>query len=218
MRLWQKYRPTSLDDIVGQPPVKFLKRIARLPVSCCVLLEGTAGTGKTAAALALAADLGVDDEAIGGGLMIRNASDLTADAVRDLWRRLWQTPLVGSPWKLLVIEELEMLPSATVQRLMKTKLDHTELPAKCIVVATSNSVAGLDEAMLERFDRYTFNGGVDLARAAGPVLRDVWEREVGMGVELPETWVNWGWQGERWSFRKALSAMGDAIARRECVA
>lgn len=57
MRLADRYRPTTLSDVVGQPPVRLLRAFAIEPYPACFLLEGGPGTGKTSAAYALANDL-----------------------------------------------------------------------------------------------------------------------------------------------------------------
>lgn len=49
-RLWKKYRPRTLSEVVGQPPVQFLQRVVANPYSGCWCLEGPPGVGKTAAA------------------------------------------------------------------------------------------------------------------------------------------------------------------------
>ena len=61
MRLYEKYRPNTLANVIGQPPVKLLQALAADPYCCCVLLEGPPGTGKRASALASAHDLGCYD-------------------------------------------------------------------------------------------------------------------------------------------------------------
>jgi len=56
MRLSSRYQPKTLDEICGQPAiVRRLKALVLEPYPCCVLLEGTGGTGKSATAKVLAA-------------------------------------------------------------------------------------------------------------------------------------------------------------------
>lgn len=75
----EKYRPSSLDDVVGNgPAVAALRKWAAsweegVPAKRAVVLSGRAGVGKTSAALALAADLG-------WGLIELNASDARNEA------------------------------------------------------------------------------------------------------------------------------------------
>ena len=56
MRLVDKYRPKTLDDIWGQSwTVHQLKLWAEAPASAAFVFSGGTGTGKTSAAIALAA-------------------------------------------------------------------------------------------------------------------------------------------------------------------
>jgi len=56
--LSERYRPRGLGEIVGQPPVYFLRKLAARPHRSCWLVEGPPGTGKSAAPHVLAEQLG----------------------------------------------------------------------------------------------------------------------------------------------------------------
>ena len=59
LTLTAKYRPRTLAGLWGQPKVvEFLRRFAAHPYPVAYLFQGETGTGKTSAALALAAELG----------------------------------------------------------------------------------------------------------------------------------------------------------------
>ena len=80
----EKYRPRTLDDVLGNPgAVTDLRRWAdswshRVPDKRAVILEGEPGVGKTSAAIALAGDMGWTPVEM-------NASDSrTASAIRDV--------------------------------------------------------------------------------------------------------------------------------------
>lgn len=218
-----KYAPRCLDDIVGQPTIRQLRALAMEPRPSCWLLEGEAGTGKSATAQAMAWQLGVRPfpEHTFSGLMIVEASELTVDAARDLFGPASPTRYTpgGSGWWTIILEELEWL-SAQTQRFLKTRLDvnnpESILRRRVIVLATSNGAGGLDRALLERFCILPFACGMPFAEACQERLAEVWAREAGSQVDLPDGWIQWGWMvGEdntpRFSMRKALDRMGAAL-------
>ena len=211
MRLTEKYRPRSLDGVLGQQHIRKLQRFVASPYSTCWLFEGPPGVGKSAAALALAHDLGSVDEF--HGLNVVPANRLGVDECQKIMadmhtRRLWGT------WNVLVLEELERLSQqATVY--MKYALASENLPPLCVVVATSNDTSAIDQALLERFGRpLKFDGGPSLAASLAPQLVEVWRGESG-GAPLPPQWRNWGFLngccGGRFSARKALDDLQYAL-------
>ena len=80
MKFNEKYRPKTLSEVVGQP-IGPLEEFARDPYPTCIALEGPTGTGKTSAAIALAADLGAYDDPLLGafGPEITNGARLGID-------------------------------------------------------------------------------------------------------------------------------------------
>lgn len=210
-RLSEKYRPRTLSDIVGQPAVRVLQRFVEDPYPTCFLLEGaTGGTGKTSAALALANDMGCDDEWSGRWLV--NAVDLSIDFLRDLFdHKLRLRPLSGSGWNVLIIEELEAVPSVQVERAMKTYLEMKLHNMRCVVVATSNGAGGLSKPLLQRFTPLCFAGGPGLRRAGQERIAQIWAKETG-GREMPAGWLNWGLSDDvDFSLRVAMNDMETSL-------
>jgi predicted AAA+ superfamily ATPase len=164
--------PETLDAIAGQPAiVRNMKQLAAHPTACCVLLEGRGGVGKNAMAKAFANDLGVCELT---GLHESAASDLTIDAVRDLFgRKLRLRPMSGCPWHVLIVEELELLPSRNVSAMLKDALSEQHMPEHLIVVATSNDASGLDEALLQRFDIYSFACGPSRLQPMSAICEEI---------------------------------------------
>ena len=210
MRLSSAYQPTTLDGIVGQPAiVRRLKKLVANPSPCCILLEGRGGVGKSATAKALIADL---DVCPFSGVVETCGSNLSIEEVRRLFGTSFRLrPMFGSPWHVLLIEELELLPSRNVSAALKNELSEQNLPPKLIVVATSNDASGLDEALLQRFDIFPFGSGNVFAEACLDRLHGIWAEVVGPEVPMPSVVANGGWHGDHFSMRRALNTLS-AIA------
>ncbi len=200
MRLYERYAPRSLAEIVGQPPVRLLRAFVVEPYPCCFLLEGAPGVGKTAAAYALAHDLGIDEFDV----RMIVAAELNTEAVRDLRSTLRTRPMFGR-WKMLLVEELEFL-HPQVQTHLKVMLQPDDLPAHMIVVATSNGATKLQPALLQRFTTLAFSGGRSFAKAVEDRLAWIWQQER-PGDVLPPGWTSWGWSDDNFSMRLALDQM-----------
>src|SRR3569623_13463 len=209
MKLSEKYRPATLDTVVGQSATRYLRSLASEPDERCVLLEGVGGCGKTSAALALAAELGCRDEF--SGLHIVPCPEFSIDLARRLFNGvdgysavLRLRPLEGRGWHVVVLEELEWL-TAQCQRYLKVARE-TLMPPRCIVIATSNGAGGLDRALLQRFDVFPFGSGKFFAHACQERMEAIWLAEAGQ-MPMPVDWHTWGWVGEHFSMRSALAAM-----------
>lgn len=217
MRLSDKYRPRKLDEVVGQPAcIRQLKALAAKPYSCCILLECPGGgVGKTSTALAFANEIGCEDEF--SGLHIVPCSELGIDMARELFdgNTLRLRPMLGSGWHVVVLEEFDWLPPQT-QRFLKVALE-TKLPAKCIVIATSNGAGKLDAPLMQRFRCYAYSSGPTFREAAQERLVEIWQLETG-GADLPFGWLNWGVRGETFSLRVALDNLQEALVMIESVA
>jgi MoxR-like ATPase len=213
MRMAEKYRPQRLADVVGQACVGKLKRFAANPFATCWLFQGNPGTGKSATALALAAELGAVD-AFSGLEMICTANLGKAEAEAAV-KRLHLRCLAGE-WNVLVLEELERL-SPQCQVFLKVALASENLPPRAVVIATSNDTALIDEALLERFGRpLRFDAWQGFAEAGARRLAEIWARESG-GAPLPKNASYWGWHLDdkakpvRFSLRAALDSLQQAL-------
>ena len=203
-------KPKTLDNVVGQPCVRFLKDLAASPSASCWMLEGQPGVGKTASAHALATELGCHDEFTGKWHV--PCTELGIDHAKELFGRTLRLRFGSeSGFNVLILEECEWL-SPACQRFLKDALDPlTRLPKNLIVVATSNDSSGLDEALLERFRLLAFSSGPHFREACLERLGVVWEQLTGNQC-LPPSASGWGVRGERFSMRIAISNMTNALS------
>jgi hypothetical protein len=163
--LLQRYRPTCLDEVLGQDEV---------------VRHGETGIGKSAAAFALAHDLGiaVEEEEMGGLYEIRSG-ELSVDEVKARLHNLWLRPLFGNGWKMLVCNESDRAskPAETIF------LDGLEkLPPKSLVIFTTNEIERHSQRFRNRCEEFAFTCEVHKLRPAIRALaRKIWAAEVGEG-------------------------------------
>jgi len=173
------YRPKCLQAILGQPKaLKILETFARSPRPAAFLFEGESGTGKTSAAIGLAAALGCAVEhAEFGGVWTIASGEQSADAVRDKYRRLSLTPMCGSGWKVAIVNEADRMakPAETIW------LDALEnLPPRSVVIFTTNFAGNLSSRFRDRCMRVGFVSDAKALREdAERLVLQIWSRETG---------------------------------------
>jgi len=215
--LTERYRPRSLDGVWGQEPVvRLLKRFAGGPYPTAFLFEGETGTGKTSAALALAEALGCDVDARPpefGGVHTIASGEQTADTVRELTNRMWQSPLAGSGWKVVIVNEADRIarPAEVIW------LDRLEaLPARTVVVFTTNDPSRLSQRFLDRCTRLGFESDAERLRpAARQFAAAVWKVETGRkpDARVIDRVVAAAEVGGRLSFRRVVQELDVALAQ-----
>ena len=175
--LTEKYRPTSLDTLWGQEDVvKVLRKFAASPYPTAFVFDGETGTGKTSAALALAAAIGCDlGQKEFGGVQTIASGEQSADAVREAYRQMFNCPWHGSGWKVVIVNEADRMarPAETIW------LDVLEaIPGKTVIIFTTNEAGRLSQRFLDRCTRLTFESGADkLQASATRFASEVWKAE-----------------------------------------
>lgn len=117
----EKYRPDTLDDVIGnEDSVDKLKSYVGDDSVPHVLLQGPAGTGKTASIVAFAKDKYGDDWR--HNLIQMNASDDRGiDVVRDeIKRHAQQSPSGEYQYKILHLDECDSMTSDAMNALRRT--------------------------------------------------------------------------------------------------
>jgi DNA polymerase-3 subunit gamma/tau len=132
MQLYEKYRPKSWDEIVGQD--KAVQTIERLRAANrlggnAFWINGASGTGKTSIAELLA------DEVAGGDIEEYDAGDLTSRQVADLARSQHCYGMYGKG-RAFIIEEAHGMKADVLRRMLKA----TEpIPAHVVWVFTTTN-------------------------------------------------------------------------------
>ncbi len=212
MRLTEKYRPMALNQVCGQSAVvRHLRTYALEPYPARFLFEGEPGTGKTSTGLALAGELEIMDVC----RQTVPASELTIDECRRLFDGQYRLrlPREWGRWQILLVEELELLPSKNVLPYLKQRWSDewfSEHYRNLIVVATTNDASALDPALLERMRYFRFDGGRFFAEACSCRLEGIWAAER-HGEDMPFGWQSWGWVGKRFSMRRALQELENQL-------
>ena len=227
LSITEKYRPQTLGQIRGNEMiVRMLKSFVKNPVSKAFLLSGPPGCGKTSAAYAIARELGCDFECGGpkecGGIFEIASGEMTADTVREMFKTtLAYRPFYGSGWKVVIANEADKM-SAKASEIWLDVLEH--LPAKTVVVFSTNDVRGLESRFRQRCECHAFKTpvrGFDQPESAAEIaaqglIDDVWQSELGHN-HSPRLADLDGWNdGGHISFRSVLSALDPLIrAQRE---
>jgi replication factor C small subunit len=127
--IWtEKYRPKTLDEVVGQKHVtERLKAYVQTGNMPHLLLTGPAGTGKTTCSLAMAKEMFGDGWK--GNFIELNASDERGiDVVRGKIKEFARTaPLGGAEFKIIFMDEADALTSDAQAALRRTMEKYSKI-------------------------------------------------------------------------------------------
>ncbi len=149
--LYRKYRPTSFQEVIGQPHVvtTLQNALAHKRVGHAYLFTGPRGTGKTTIARILAKELGTQVLDV---IEIDAASNRGIDEARSLKEKVQVVP-ASSPYKVFIIDEVHMLTKEAFNALLKTL---EEPPAHAIFVLATTEPEKIPETIISRTQRFDF--------------------------------------------------------------
>jgi DNA polymerase III subunit gamma/tau len=143
--LYRKYRPQTLDDVIGQPSAVATLRsmIASDSVSHSVLLVGSRGVGKTSLARIIASSLAINAMDI---YEIDAASNRGVADARQLREDVLTVP-VASKYKLYIFDEAHMFTADSWNTLLKTI---EEPPKHCLFIFATTEAEKVPETIVSR--------------------------------------------------------------------
>lgn len=182
--LTEKYRPRTLDEIRGQRRAvvqlkSWISQADQGQPGQAFVFHGPTGVGKTAAALAMAHDLGCDmSDPYYGGVQEIPSGQQDGAAVDAMLARLRIRPMFGAGWRVAIVNEADNM----TKQAEAIWLDGLErLPPGAIVIFTTNHVDRLSRRLASRCESVAFSG--DAGALGGDLLefiREVWTRETGL--------------------------------------
>lgn len=176
-QLTEKYRPLTLAEFVGLDKAKkILSKLAARPYPSAWLFVGPSGTGKTTAALALAA-------AIPAELHHVPSQECNLENIERIRKTCQYVPQAGKKMHLVLIDEADRMTDAA-QVSMLSKLDATNFPPNTIFVLTSNGTDRLEPRFLSRLHTIEFSS-YGIAKDAAQLLENIWDREAPADCDRP---------------------------------
>jgi len=177
MNLREKYRPSTLADLVGCTEFKASAETWTLE-SCPanILLVGQPGVGKTSAAYALARDL-LGDYFDPANFIITNASDDRGiDYIREL-KSISRQKGIGVSRKIICLDEADSF-TTPAQKALRQIMEESH--KSTIFILTANDIGPIHNAIRDRCLKFVFN-------PIDPYNTDRLEMIIGK-ESMPEQW------------------------------
>lgn len=156
--LYRRYRPISLDEVVGQDQVikPLTSSLKAGKISHAYLFIGPRGCGKTSVARILAHEVNgfkyeIEDDYV-DIIEIDGASNRGIDNIRELREKVMIAPTSGK-YKVYIIDEVHMLTKEAFNALLKTL---EEPPAHVIFIMATTDAYKVPVTITSRAQTYTF--------------------------------------------------------------
>ena len=156
--LYRRYRPMSLDGVIGQPQVTepLIKSLKAGKVGHAYLFVGPRGCGKTSVARILAHEINgfkyeIEDEYV-DIIEIDGASNRGIEDVRELRERVAIAPTIGK-YKVYIIDEVHMLTREAFNALLKTL---EEPPSHVVFIMATTELHKVPITITSRAETYVF--------------------------------------------------------------
>ena len=215
--LSEKYRPSRLANLFGQPNVvTHLQTFVANAYPVAFLFSGETGTGKTSAALALAKELGCDlDQKEFGGVHVLASGEQSAEAVRECFQRMWLQAPCGSGWKVFILNEAERM-HVQAETIWLDRLE--SIPPRTVIVFTTNHPQKISQRFRDRCVLHQFDSDAELLRdSARLLLTRIWRAEAGRRADSKtiNQAISAATVGNQISFRRAVQLLQPHLTAKE---